>query len=354
MTNELTIKEQINQNTLTVFGIENFPVEVKKGINEVLDIVKSNKTVSQLYGKELEETMVSTSIFQDICVQMEEHHTPNRKFRQVMLELEGKLDALDAAKNGHKKAIVKLQTLKDEVEDLQEIYEELSKCNVINFDMALRLSTVSYQTKSGMDNVQVIQALPEGVLDVIARNGAVVEERFIKTILDRLKIALGNKIVDYEEAERALNASKHMIKDAAVKAYQLRQQAEIYKKQIEESGLSFDESEIIYFTIYFTAEAERQIRTGDHQVDRGTFKAISQLPEFIRMKVLKNIDYVKNKIWNQFETTKSWHPSDYIFLTERDILDPHMERDENGDLIVEGIKVKDYLKMDIIQTIKVD
>ena len=146
MANELTIKEQINQNTLTVFGIENFPVKVQEGINEVLDIVKSNKTVSQLYAKELEETMVSTSIFQDICVQMEEHHTPNRKFRQVMLELEGKLDALDAAKNGHKKAIVRLQTLKDEVEDLQEIYEELTNCKVINFDMALRLSTVSHRT----------------------------------------------------------------------------------------------------------------------------------------------------------------------------------------------------------------
>jgi len=352
--NDLPIKKEINKNVLTVFGKEDFPLEVQKGIDDILDIVSSNKSLPELYEKELKETMVSTSIFQDICVQMEEHHTPHRKLRQVMLEVGDKLDALDAAKNGHKKNIVKLQTLNDEVNDLQEIYTELDENGIIDFDMALRLSTISYQTTSGMDNVQVNMVLPASVLEIVSKGTNVDNEKFIKTILDKLKVALGNKIVDYDEAKRSLDSSKHMIKDAAVKAHQLRKQAEVYKKEVTESGLTFDESEIIYYVIYFTAEAERQLRTGDHQVDRGTYKAISQLPDFVRIKVLKNIDYIQKKLHTEYGQTQSWWASDYIFLNEREVIDPKFDRDENGDLIVEGLRVKDYLLIDMINTIKED
>lgn len=348
---DLPVKTEINNNRLTVFGIEKFPLTVQEGINDILDIVQQNKSLPQLYENELKETMISTSIFQDICVQMEEHHTPNRKLRQVMLELGSKLDALDAAKNGHKKNIVKLQTLHDEVEDLQEIYEEL-KTEIIDFDLALRLSAIKYITKNGgMDSYQSNDVLPNSVLQIISNGKPIQNKQFIKTISDKVKVALGNKIVDYEEAQRGLESSKHIIKDAAVKAYQLKVQAEKYKKEVEEYGLSYDESEIVYYTIYFTAEAERQLRTGDHQIDRGTYKAISQLPEFIRLKVLKNIDYIQKKLFNEYSQTNSWLASDYYFLNERDILDPKFERDENGDLIVEGIKVKDYLQMEIINTL---
>lgn len=347
----LPIKKEIDSNVLTVFGMEDFPVQVQEGINDILDTVKQNKSLPQLYEQELKETMISTSIFQDICVQMEEHHTPNRKLRQVMLELGDKLDALDAAKNGHKKNIIKLQTLKDEVEDLQDIYTELEQ-GVIDFNLALRLSTIKYITQNGMDNYQQNEAIPASVLAIIANGKEIDNKQFIKTISDKVKIALGNKIVDYEEAQRGLESSKHLIKDSALKAYQLKIQAKKYKKEVEEYGLSFDESEIIYFCIYFTAEAERQLRTGDHQIDRGTYKAISQLPEFLRLKVLKNIDYIKSKLAKDTEENGSWWTSDYYFHNERDILDPHFERDENGDLIVEGVKIKDYLLMEIISTIK--
>lgn len=348
---ELPIKAEINNNKLTVFGIEEFPLTVQEGIEDILDIVQSNKSLPQLYEKELKETMVSTSIFQDICVQMEEHHTPNRKLRQVMLELGDKLDALDAAKNGHKKNIVRIQTLEDEVEDLQTMYEDLKK-GVIDFDLALRLSTVKYTTNNGMDNYMSNEVMPASVLQIVANGGTIDNPRFIKTIADKVKIALGNKIVDHEEAVRSMEASKHMIKDTAVKAYQLKAQAEKYKKEVEESGLSYDESEIIYYVMYFTAEAERQLRTGDHQVDRGTYKAISQLPEFIRRKVLQNIDYIKNKLESELKNTKSYWLTDYYFHTDREVLLPDFKRDENGDLIVEGEKIKDYLLIEMINTLK--
>jgi hypothetical protein len=347
--NNLTIKKELENNHLVVFGKESFPIEVQEGIDEVLDIVSKNKTLPELYEKELKETMVSTSIFQDICVQMEEHHTPHRKFRQVMLELGGKLDALDTAKNGHKKNIVKLQTLQDEVNDLQEIYDELEN-GEIDFDLALRLSTISYTTKSGQDNISEHSVMPESILNLTV-NKSITNEKFINTIKNKVKIALANKMVDYEEAERGLEASKHMIKDAAIKAYQLRKQAEIYKKEVENSGLSYDESEIIYYVMFFTAEAERQLRTGDHQIDRGTYKAISQLPEFVRVKVLKNIDYLIMRLRDESNKGNGAWSSDFVFLNEREVLDPKFERDDNGDLIVEGIKVKDYLLIDMIKTI---
>jgi len=348
-TSELPIKAEINNYKLTVFGIEEFPLTVQEGVSDILDIVQSNTSLPQLYEKELKETMVSTSIFQDICVQMEEHHTPNRKLRQVMLELGDKLDALDAAKNGHKKSIVKIQTLEDEVEDLQSIYEDLQvQGGVIDLDLALRLSTIKYTTSNGMDNYMSNEVIPASVLNVISQGEPIRNPQFIKTISDKVKIALGNKIVDHEEAMRGMESSKHMIKDSAVKAYQLKVQAEKYKKEVEELGLSYDESEIIYYTMYFTAEVERQLRTGDHQIDRGTYKAMSQLPEFIRMKVLKNTDYIQNKLNAEVAETKSFWSSDYYFHTDKDILEPHFERDENGDLIVEGVKVKDYLLIEMI------
>ncbi len=348
--NELPIKKEINSNKLIVFGIEDFPISVQEGINEILEIVQSNKSLPQLYEQELKETMISTSIFQDICVQMEEHHTPNRKLRQVMLELGDKLDALDAAKNNHKKNIVKLQTLHDEVEDLQGLYTEVSN-GTIDFDLALQLSTIKYTTKNGADSYQTNEILPASVLQITSNGTDIINENFVKTILNKLKVALGNKIVDYEECQRGLESAKHMIKDSSVKAYQLKIQAKKYRKEVEEYGLSFDESEIVYYCIYFTAEAERQLRTGDHQIDRGTYKAISQLPEFIRLKVLKNIDYINNKIHKEYKETGSWWTSDYHFHNEREILDPHIERDKNGDLIVEGVKVKDYLLIDMINTL---
>lgn len=343
MTSELTVKDEINQ-SITIFGNSEFPVEVQNGINEVMNIVQTGQTLPDLYDKELKEVMVSTSMFQDLCVQMEEHHTPHRKMRQVMLELDDKLSALDAAKNNHKKSIIKCQTLENEVNDLQDLYDELDKeDSIIDFNLALRLSNINYTVKTGMDSFQTNAILNSNLVEV-SINNVMNDTKFIQSIKDKVKVALGNKIVDYDESQRSMKNNQHMIKDSAVKAHQLRLQADKYSVLCAESGISFDESEFIYYVMFFTADAERQLRTGDHQVDRGTYKAISQLPDFIRQKVLRNIDYIYNKLTNM-------NPSDdYLFKTNKEMLMPEMIRDEDGIMIVEGYKVNDYLMMEPIRT----
>jgi len=344
----LPIKEEIKNQIVNIFGTDLFPEKVQSGINEIMELVNNNTTVPELYEKELKETMVSTSIFQDICVQMEEHHTPHRKVRQVMLELSDKLDALDAVKNNHRKKIIKLQTIEDQINELQEIYDILNQDKaVINFNLALRLSNISYQTKQGMDSFQTNNIISSNIIQITSNGIIINEPKFIQSIRNKVKIALGNLIVDHEENKRGIKNSQHMIKDSAVKAHQLRLQADKYSKEMAASDLSFDESEFIYYTMFFTAEAERQLRTGDHQVDRGTYKAISQLPEFIRLKVLWNIDYIKNKLISNNMNISM----DYIFKTDEKILWPKFERDVDGILIVEGYKVDDYLLMEPIRVL---
>ncbi|MCF7927434.1 MAG: hypothetical protein K9L74_07690 [Candidatus Izimaplasma sp.] len=346
MSKEVSVREEINNKMLNIFGQSEFPAELQSGLNEVLDLVQNNKTLPDLYEKELKETMVSSSIFQDLAVQMESHYTPHRKLRQVMLQLDDKLGALDSGKNSHKKAIVKCQSLENEVNELQEIYEILDKEDAeIDFDLALRLSNITYTTKSsGMDNYVTNKVINDNVINIV-NNNPITNQKYINSIKDKVKIALGNKIVDYEEAQRGMKSSQHMIKDAAIKAHQLRLQADKYSKEVEESDLSFDESEFVYYVMYFTAEIERQLRTGDHQIDRGTYMAVSQLPDFIRKKVQKNIDYI-------YEKLKNMSPSDdYLFLTDREVLEPYYERDENGVLFVEGHSVNEYLMIEPIRVL---
>jgi len=340
-TNEITVRDEINNQLISVFGVSDFPVAVQSGVTEVMDLVKQNKSLPELYEKELKEVMVSTSMFQDLCVQMEEHYTPHRKVRQTMLELSDKLDALDNAKNSHKKSIVNCQLLKQEVDELEDLYIVIDMEPKIDLALSLRLSNIKYTTKSGMDNITVSDIIDPSIMHLLSNGklNVIDDPNYVNLVKSKIKVALGNKIIDYEEAERGLKSSQHLIKDSAVKAYQLRVQADKYSKEVEESGISFDESEFIYYVLYFTAEAERQLRTGDHQVDRGTYKAVSQLPEFIRLKVLKNIDYIKRKLISENYDIST----DYIFKTDADILQPHITRDEDGVLIVEGYKVDDYL-----------
>jgi len=344
MSKDLTIKDEFNNHLINIFGSSDFPKTIQSGINEVMTLVNNNKTLPELYSKELKETMVSTSIFQDICVQMEEHFTPHRKIRQLMLELSSKLDALDSAKNSHKKAIIECQLLEKEINELEDLYSIIDSTNEFTLSHALRLSNIKYTTKSGMDNVITNTIIDSNILNLLSSGKIekITDSNFLDLIKSKIKIATGNKIVDYEEAQRGLKSSQHLIKDSAIKAHQLRQQVKKYSKEVEESGQSFDESEFTYYVMFFTAEAERQLRTGDHQIDRGTYKAISQLPDFIRLKVLKNIDYIINKLKNGNYTITT----DYIFKTDEEILKPHIERAEDGTLIVEGLRVNDYLMID--------
>ena len=169
-------------------------------------------------------------------MQYEQHFTPHKKLRQSLLELQDKLSALYAAKTSHKKAVLKVERTELEIENLRN---ELS----------------SYD-----------------------------DDYTIK----RLTLTILEKEVDLEEDKRSVNNSFHLIKDAMLKVIQHQELIKKYKDEVAKSGLSFEESEAEYYVMYFTSEVEKQLRTAN-RIDTGTFGAISQLPEQLRLKVLKNI-----------------------------------------------------------------
>lgn len=344
----LAICDEAESRFLQILNTADFPLDVQEGISNVLQIVNSNTTMPELYVKELKEIPYSTSLFQDICVQMEEHHTPHRKLRQVMMELGGKLDALDAAKNGHKKTVAKLEKLNSELNELKDIYNNLNiSGNGISYLMALRLSSINYQTKDGESSISneiIPLSLTQPVHftnSITGENVNITDSGIVNFIVKKIEIAMANKIIDLEEANRNLKTSENLIKDAAMKASQLQNQVAQYKTQVEESGLSYEESEFFYYTMYFTAEAEKQLRTGDHQVDRGSLGAIGQLPENIRLKVLKNVAWLQDKIHNDFQNSGSWYREDFYVKTHRDLFMP--TRTAEGE--VEGMNVVEYLKI---------
>ena len=346
MSNEKSLalrKELESNNFLEVFGHENYPVDIKDGINSIINIVAQNKSISDLYPTELQEIPVSTSIFQDSCVQMEQHFTPHRKLRQALMELESKLGALDSAKNGHRKALVKLQQLEEEIQELENIYDTLDKDHsFIDFDLGMLISTFSYNVKDG-ENTNTFNIIPESIINVLSSGREIADKKLISVIKNKIKTALGFKLVDYEEAKRGLKSAQHMIKDAAIKAYQYQKQAEQYKIEIENSQWSYEEAEVVWYVFYFTSGAEHQLRTGDHQIDRGTFGAISQLPDQIRRKVLDNISFIRNKLFSENYPIDG----DYIWKTYFDELTPK----KTGPGEFEGMKVKDFIKIEPIKLI---
>lgn len=322
--------QDIKNEFLKIMTNENYPVSVKNGISQVMELVNANKTIVDLYPMILQEIPMSQSLFQDCAVQFEEHHTPHRKLKQVMLELDGKLSALDAAKNGAHKIMIKIRRLKAEVTDLERIYNSINDNQKINMDDYLILQ------------IYFPMLFSETTVKMIS-DGGLTNVTFINSVLDKIQNKGGDKLVELEESERAQKSNQHMIKDAAIKAHQLQLLADKYQKEVEESGLSFDESEFVYYTMFFTAEAERQLRTGDHQIDRGTYMAISQLPDAIRKKVLWNISYLRNKLFSDGYPVDG----DYLFRTDREVLVPR----KTGDMEFEGLNVKEYLMVEPIKLI---
>jgi hypothetical protein len=293
----VAIRDEIQNNFIKVFGQENYPTEIRDGINSVMGIVKENKTISDLYPEELQEIPVSTSIFQDMCVQMEQHYVPHRKLRQALMELDSKLGALDSAKNGHKKSIVKLQQLDEEIKELEDIYNRLNvEEPIIDFELGMLISSFTYITKND-ENAMSHNIIPESMINILSSGKEITDKKLINVIKSKVKTALGNKIVDYEEAQRGFRSAQHMVKDAAIKAHQYQKQVDQYREEVKQSPYSYEESEIVYYVMYFTADAEKQLRTGDHQIDRGTYGAISQLPDTIRHKVQQNISFIRKKLF---------------------------------------------------------
>lgn len=280
----LALRDELNTKFLDIIKSEQYPVEVREGISNVLDIVKEEKQLTQLYPEVLAEVPISTSLFQDKCVQYEICHTPHKKLRQAILEMQNRLSALYTAKTGHKKAMLKVVRLESELEDLQEDLEKET------------------------------------------------DERKKK----KLNLDIIRKEILLEEAKRGLTSSSHLVKDAALKVVMQQKLVEQYQKEVEESGLSFEESEFIYYVMYFTKDAEIQLRTAG-RIDTGTFGAISQLPEGLRKKVLWNISFIKKKLFEE-----GWPPEgDYIFHVFRDVLEPK----KTGPDEYEGVNIKEFLSV---------
>ena len=278
-------------NVLTnIIANDNLPADTRKQFEDISDILASEKLIPELYPEIVQEVSVSTSLFQDRCVQYETCFTPHRKLRQAMLEMDNRLRALYTAKTGHKKAILKLEEAKIDMEEIKEEYEKN-----------------------------------------LHEEGSRVKRK--------LEIKMAKKVVRVEELERDFNSAAHMVKDAMLKVAQQRELIKEYEIAAKETGMSFDEAEIYHFVMYFTKDAESQLRTGG-RVDTGTFGAIAQLPEEIRKKVNWNIEFIKNKL-------KEGYQGDYLHIVYKDILEP--KRTGPGE--IEGMNVRDFLKVTPIQTV---
>jgi hypothetical protein len=288
MSKELQIvEEKINENPLSIVASEQYPITVQEGLKSVSDIISQEKQITDLYPQILAETPISTSQFQDTCVQYEQHFTPHKKLRQAVLEMQDKLNALYTAKTGHKRSVLKLERLKLEIEGLQE---ELDKCEQLSSDYK------------------------------------------------RLYISLLEKQVDYEEAQRGVDNSQHLIKDAMLKVVQQQKMVDTYQEKVENSDMSFEESEVYYYVFYFLNDVEKQLRTSG-RIDTGTFGAIGQLPDTIRKKVLKGISFIKKKL-------EDW-PEDGDFICK--VFENELAPKKTGDGEMEGLNIEDFIGMEPIK-----
>jgi hypothetical protein len=268
--------------------VSSLPAELNQKLVGVTDIISQNKTLPQLYGDILTEIPVSQSLFQDVCVQYEIHFTPHRKLRQAMLELDGRLRALYAAKDGHAEAYYKVEQTKLKLEELEN---ELAS-----------------------------------VTDDFERR--------------RLELRIGKLRYELEKKQRDLENAIHLVKDAMLKVAMHQTLVDRLKKEVEESGLSFEEAEMVYFVMYFTKDAEVQLRTMG-RVDTGTFGAIAQLPEGIRKKVLWNIEFMRKKLQEEN------YNGDYLHIIYRDILLPK----KTGENEIEGCNVKEFTGLEPIKVL---
>jgi len=298
------LNDKVNSKFIQLIKSEEYPLEVREGVNEVMNIIGQEKSITDLYPEELAEIPISQSHFQDQAVQYSQHFTSHKKLRQALMEMQDRINALYAAKTGQKKAILKVKRIEFEMENL---YKELEKAK-------------------------------EDAKTTRAASGKEPSDYEIR----RWELTISEKEVDQEEAERGLKDASHLIKDAILKVDHQRKLVDRYKKEVEESGLSYEESEAVYYVMYFTSEAENQLRTGDHQIDRGTNKAIAQMPEVLRKKIQSNISFLREKLFGDDP-----HPvdGDYLFIIYRDQFEPK----KTGPGEFEGMKLEDFLG---IQTIK--
>jgi len=327
--NFLKAYDVANKSFLSILGSDEFPVELKSQLNSILQDVSIGKNIVDLYPEILAEIPISSSCFQDKCVQYEEHFTPHRKLRQAMLEMQNKLNALDTAKNGYKKTVGKLEKVNSDISNIKTIIDKIKNCDDPSilikacFYLPSNISTtISSLVVNSNNNVKVLGYLGE----------------YSDIIINELNSVLWEKSIERDELIRGLNSTEHMVKDAVIKVAQQKNLVSEYTKEVEKSGLSFEESEVIYYVMYFASECEKQYATMG-RMDTGTYGVIKQLPYGLRRKVLDNAKFIKNLA---IEGT-----DDYITIEHRDRLLP--KRTPDGRF--EGVNVKDFLGVDFINTL---
>jgi len=284
---------------------EAFPEETKEEMLQITKILEEEKHVPQLYPHVVAEIPMSQSSVLDVCVQYLDHFTPHRKLRQVMLEMQNRLDALHSAKRSYHKAAIKVERLRLEMQKLSAEIDDIKS--------------------------QIDQLLAKGEDKLDANQRVMLQD--LRFRLQELELDKAELKVDLDEALSGRRSAQHMIKDAMLKVVAQRKLAKRFEAEVRESGLSFEESEMVYYVLYFTRDAEKQIRTMG-RIDTGTFGAISQLPEGLRRKVLSNIEFIRRKL------NEGWPPDgDFIFLEYWEEMLP--KRTGPGE--IEGVKVDEFL-----------
>ncbi len=324
--NQNLILSNADEKFLNILGSEKFPISVKENLNEVLNIVNEGKTLIDLYPEVLAEIPVSSSGFQDICVQYQEHHTPHRKLRQAMLEMGSRLEALNTAKHGFRKAYGKIRKMENLLKDLEEILNNLKDYKITKTDYFVLSQYFPRVLSSYRSEIQ--------------KDGIIKDKELCEFLIKKVEDILYQKMCSYQELLRGYKSSKHMVKDAALKVAQQRNLVDIFKKEVKETGLSFEESEVVYYVMYFTAEMEKQLRTMG-RVDTGTFGVIRYLPEGIRKKVLENRAFLEKKLF-----IESW-PSHGDYLTE--VYKEQLMPKFTGENEIEGVNVKEFISLDLIK-----
>lgn len=338
----LAISKNFLQLNVNEFSKDYSPA-IQQGINEIVDIVNNNTTVPELYHEILQEVSVGQSIFQSQAVQMEQHFTPHRKLRQIMLELEGKLGALDTSKNGCKKAVIKLSTLKDELEQLQEIFNKVNDSEYLSGTLLLEVSTF---VPNIISQTMIDSAFKASSL--FGNNDGIKSDLIKNRILSRLKSILGDKLVKFDETERGLKSHRHMIKDAALATHHLRSLVDKYKQEADATNWSFDESELYYYVMYFTSEGEKQYRTGG-RIDTGTFGVVSSMPTGLRNKIFSNWDFIITKHNEQLRQHGKDNYKGYYWQDFKEIVEPKWDINTRT---FEGESVQEFACVDVPNLIK--
>lgn len=327
MTKELALKEEIKNNLLSSINLNNYETqpEVFNRLNNTLDNIFNNRTISELYKDSLLEVPMSQSNFLSQCVQFTEHWTPHRKLKQALIELKSKYGALNTAKNSHFKAINKHKQLSEQLELIQTCIDKLKETELLTLNLAIKITSINQSI------------IPKQIFDILS-NDNISDIEVINIIISKLKHKAADMFVKIQEAEYSIKDTDHMVKDALDTASMYENIINNYKKEVEESGLSYEEAEMVYYVMFLTWEIENQLRTGDHQIDRGTSKVITQLPNGLRRKVYQNYNFLRKKYFDDNYPIDA----DFLVRTNPELFKPKKTRtmEFEGDNICEFLGIE--------------